>query len=223
MHNITVSPAGMRIIKLLVGTPPRSVADLIEELKVTRTAITEQLNELVAAGLVERKMQRLPGRGRPRHVYSATVSALLLLFAKNQQLVLPAIWRVIREIGGQELTQEVVQRVARALAQHYQQRIRGTTPGERLNEMTAVLREEGVLVDVEDDNGQLTVRQRSCPYIMMFEESRAACSLDQEIYSLAVGAPVKQVACRHDGTPCCIFEVSGADAASGAPRATLTI
>ncbi|MGQ9914323.1 MAG: helix-turn-helix transcriptional regulator [Thermogutta sp.] len=221
MQNLSISHAGMRIIKLLVGTPPRSVADLIREMKVTRTAITEQLNELVAAGLVERKLQRLQGRGRPRHVYSATTNALLLLFAKNQRLVLPAIWRAIREIGGAELTEEVVRRVSAVLAQHYLQRIRGTTPAERLSEMTAILQEEGVLVDIEDDMGQLTVRQRSCPFIIMFEENRAACLLDNEIISMVVGAPVKQVACRHDGAPCCVFEVSGTGMTGDAPAATV--
>ncbi|MGQ9822200.1 MAG: helix-turn-helix transcriptional regulator [Thermogutta sp.] len=221
MQNLSISHAGMRIIKLLVGTPPRSVADLIREMKVTRTAITEQLNELVAAGLVERKLQRLQGRGRPRHVYSATTNALLLLFAKNQRLVIPAIWRAIREIGGAELTEEVVRRVSAVLAQHYLQRIRGTTPAERLSEMTAILQEEGVLVDIEDDMGQLTVRQRSCPFIIMFEENRAACLLDNEIISMVVGAPIKQVACRHDGAPCCVFEVSGTGMTEDAPAATV--
>ena len=35
-----VSEAGMRIVRLLVGNRPRSVADLIEATGVTRTAVT---------------------------------------------------------------------------------------------------------------------------------------------------------------------------------------
>ncbi|NMC19413.1 MAG: MarR family transcriptional regulator [Thermogutta sp.] len=222
MQDLSISHAGMRIIKLLVGEPPRSVADLIREMKVTRTAITEQLNELVAAGLVERKLQRLQGRGRPRHVYSATTGALLLLHAANQRLVFPAIWRAIHEIGGTKLTEEVIHRVSAVLARHYLQRIRSTTPAQRLSEMTALLQEEGVLVDMEEDMGRITIRQRSCPFIIMFEESRAACLLDREIFAMVAGAPVKQVACRHDGAPCCVFEVVGADASANSPAAAVT-
>ena len=53
-----VSAAGMRIIRLLVGCPPKSIAELIDATEVTRTAVTEQLSELVAAGFVERTIQR---------------------------------------------------------------------------------------------------------------------------------------------------------------------
>ena len=133
----TISPAGLRIMKLLVGNPPQTVAELIRAAGVTRTAVTEQLNELVAAGFVERDTQRLPGRGRPRHLYRATDAALVLLFASNQRLVVPAIWRAILDVGGEELTQEGPQagqpRDGRALQQqdHRQEAARTAPPVHR--------------------------------------------------------------------------------------------
>ena len=54
MYGATISAAGMRLIKLLVGHTPRTTAELIDEIGVTRTAITEQLNELLHAGFVTR-------------------------------------------------------------------------------------------------------------------------------------------------------------------------
>ena len=107
------------MIKLLVGHPPRTVAELIDATGVTRTAVTEQLNEMVAAGFVEQTTEKLPGRGRPRHLFSATKAALVLLFANNQQLVVPAIWKAINTIGGEKLTKQVLRSVGRSLAQHY--------------------------------------------------------------------------------------------------------
>ena len=68
MVHATVTPAGLRVVKLLVGNPPQSIADLMDATGVTRTAVTEQLNELVAAGFVERRTERVAGRGRPRHL-----------------------------------------------------------------------------------------------------------------------------------------------------------
>ena len=100
---VSISLAGMKVVKLLVGKPPQTVADLIEATGVTRTAVTEQLNELVAAGFVDRETERLSGRGRPRHLYQATDDALVLLFSGNQQLVVPAIWHALEEIGGNKL------------------------------------------------------------------------------------------------------------------------
>lgn len=205
----TISAAGLRIIKLLVGTPPRTVSEMIRATGVTRTAVTEQLNELAAAGFVDRTTERLPGRGRPRHLYSATQAALLLLFASNQRLLVPAIWKAVDEVGGRRLTEKVLHRTAVELAEHYKRRISGRTPAERLEQMSRLLADEGVLVDIDEgDDGQLAIRKRSCPFISMYESSGAVCCVDQEMMSEVVGAPVRRTACRHDGAACCVFEIA---------------
>jgi DeoR family transcriptional regulator, suf operon transcriptional repressor len=211
MPEAIVSPAAMRVIKLLVGNPPLTVADLIDATGVTRTAVTEQLNELVAAGFVDRAVERLPGRGRPRHLYSANAAALLLLFASNQQVVVPAIWQAIDELGGDQLRGQIARRVTQLLADHYRPRITGHTPEERLRQVTQMLCEEGHLVDVKHDgDGQLVLRKRTCPFINMFEENRTVCGVDLDLLSELVGAPVEQTTSRHDGAPCCTFAVATA-------------
>jgi predicted ArsR family transcriptional regulator len=209
MPEMMVSPAAMRVVKLLVGNKPKTVADLMDDAGVTRTAVTEQLNELVASGLVDRTTERLEGRGRPRHRYEANKAALTLLFANNQQLLVPAIWRAIADIGGKRLTRKVLNRVSKSMAEHYKKRITGKTPKKRLAEMIEVLREEGGLLEIEDGgNGHLAVHKRSCPFISMAEETGIVCCVDQEMMSLAVGAAVVRTACRHEGAPCCTFEIS---------------
>ena len=90
----------MRVVQLLAGKPPQTIFDLIRSTGLTRTAITEQLNDLVALGFVERTSQRVAGRGRPRHQFSLTRAALMLLFASNQRLLVPAIWGAISEVAG---------------------------------------------------------------------------------------------------------------------------
>jgi DeoR family transcriptional regulator, suf operon transcriptional repressor len=209
MPEAMVSSASMRIVKLLVGNPPLTVAQLIDATKVTRTAVTEQLNELVAAGFAERTIERLPGRGRPRHLYKSTSAALLLLFASNQHLVVPAIWQAIDDVGGKELSRKILQRVARTLAEHYRRRISARSPAERLRQMTKIMVEEGHLVQVgQGKEGQLILRKRSCPFISMFENKRTVCGVDIDVISAVVEAPVRQVGCRHDGDPCCSFELA---------------
>jgi DeoR family transcriptional regulator, suf operon transcriptional repressor len=211
MPDATISAAGLRIMKLLVGNPPQTVADLIRATNVTRTAITEQLNELVAAGFVERATERLSSRGRPRHLYNATQAALVLLFASNQCLVVPAIWRAIGEVGGDELTDKVLKGVSRALAEHYNGKIAAKKPQERLRHFIDLLTAEGALIEaVEDDQGQLVLYKRSCPFISMVDDRRNVCHIDQEVLSAVVGRPVRRTACRHEGAPCCTFEIADA-------------
>jgi len=209
MDMLAVSAAGMRVVKLLVGQTPQTVSDLIEATGVTRTAVAEQLNELVAAGLVERDTERLPGRGRPRHLYRATDAAMMLLFANNQRLVVPALWRAIHEIGGNKLSKKVLKRVSRYMAQHYTHRITADTPEERLQELIELLREEGGLVELVEQGDQLVMHKRSCPFISMLDSKHSVCCVDQEMMSQIVGRRVRRTACRHEGAPCCTFEIVG--------------
>jgi len=211
MVHATVTPAGLRVVKLLVGNPPQSIADLMDATGVTRTAVTEQLNELVAAGFVERRTERVAGRGRPRHLYSATEAAMLVLFAGSQRMMVPAIWRVIEEIGGKKLKSRVLRRVSRSLAEHYNSKIRARKPAQRFLQLIRVFREdEGNLIEIDQgSNGQTVMRRRSCSFFSMFDESRAVCQIDEKMMSLVVGAPVRRTACRHDGDPCCTFEIVG--------------
>jgi len=209
--DLRISGAGMRIVKLLVGQPPRTITDLMASAGVTRTAVTEQLYELVAAGFVERDVERVSGRGRPRYRFKATEAAMLLLFVGNQSILVPALLNAVEEIGGSELREDVLQRVSLSVADHYNRRIRGKTPAERLYEMAHLLRvEEGNLIDIEEsEGGKLTVYRRSCSFYSMFEKSRAVCLIDEKVLGLVVGAPVRRTACRHDGDPCCVFEIAG--------------
>jgi predicted ArsR family transcriptional regulator len=207
-----ISPAAMRIVRLLAGSSPMSVADLIDDTGVTRTAVTEQLNELLAGGYVERATEAPTGRGRPRHLYRATGSALAHLFAGNQRLLVPAMWDAITHIGGEELKRKVLNRVSRTMAKHYRDRIKGKTPRKRAAELAELLREEGSLVDVEDErNGQIVVRIRACQFYSMFEDTRSVCAVDQNVLRLVLGAPVRQVDCRHDGDACCSFAIRLSD------------
>ncbi len=208
MPDATISAAGLRIVKLLVGNPPQTVADLVRAAGVTRTAVTEQLNELVAAGFVDDSIERRPGRGRPRRLFSVTHDSLVWLFPDSHHLVVPAIWWAIEDVGGPELTKQILRRVSRYLADHYSAKITAQTPKERLRQFVELLREEGVLVEITDEDGQPTLHKRSCPFISMVDEKRRGCTLDLGMMSMVVGRPVRRIDCRHERAPCCSFEIA---------------
>ncbi len=72
-----------------------------------------------------------------------------------------------------------------------------------------LLKAEGHVVEMtENAQGHLVLRKRSCGFIGMFEENRTICGVDLEMISAIVEAPVRRAACRHDGDPCCTFEVA---------------
>jgi DeoR family transcriptional regulator, suf operon transcriptional repressor len=223
MAEAIVTAAGMRIVRLLVGHPPQSITELTDSLGVTRTAVTEVLSDLEVSGFVEKTMERLPGRGRPRHVYRATDAALLLLFANNQRLIMPAIWKAIEDIGGEELTQEITRRASSSLAAYYRKRITATAPAQRLRQLVDVMAEEGALVEVGMENGHVVMRRRSCSFASLYDPKGTVCSIDETLLSETIGCPVRRTECRHEGNPCCAFEIvqddgDGAEAQAGAAR-----
>jgi predicted ArsR family transcriptional regulator len=209
MADRMVSPARMRIMRLLVGRPPQTVANLMAATQVTRTAVTEQLNELVAAGFVEQGTERLSGRGRPRHVYSATTAALIELFTNHEHFVVSAIWKAIAESGGAELTEEILRRVAHELADRYMRRITVDDPRKRFIRFAELLDEEGTVVEVAQRDGHVVMQKLSCPFISMLDENRSVCSIDQAMMDEIVGRPVRRTGYRHAGAPCCTFELDG--------------
>jgi predicted ArsR family transcriptional regulator len=52
------------------------------------------------------------------------------------------------------------------------------------------------------------LHKRSCPFLRMVDEKRSICCVDLEMMTAIVGKPVRRTACRHDGSPCCTFEVA---------------
>jgi predicted ArsR family transcriptional regulator len=209
MSDAVITPAGLRIIKLLAGRPPRKVSELIEAAAVTRTAIMEQLAELEAAGFVERTVERLPGRGRPRHLYRATETAMTMAFPGNPRVVVPALWQAIFEVGGEELSQKVAKRLSRAMADYYSAQITATKPQERLRQLLAIFAAEGGISDLtEESEGRWTLHRRSCPFCGMADKRHNVCNVDQDMISEIVGHAVRRTACRGAGAPCCTFEIA---------------
>ncbi len=118
---------------------------------------------------------------------------MVLLFAGNQRLVVPAIWRAVREIGGENMARKVLKRVSRTLAEHYNDKITATRPSERLRQFIDLLTAEGGLVEaVENGDGRWVLYKRSCPFLSMVDQERSVCFIDREMLSAVVGRPVRQ-------------------------------
>jgi predicted ArsR family transcriptional regulator len=209
MPEVTLSATSLRILKILIGTRPVTVPDVMKALGVTRTAVVDQFRELIAAGLVQRVTappeQR---RGRPRHLYSAMPSAMLLLFVDAQRIVFPVLWEAVHSVCGEKLAGEVHGRIAAAIVEHYRPYVTERSPAARARQLVKRLVEEGHLVDVSSDGpGRLVVHNRSCGFLAMRDGNRTTCGIHLSGISGVIGAGLRMFACRHDGAPCCSFEV----------------
>ncbi len=201
-----ISPAAYRILRLLVGTPPQSIAQLTKASGVTRTAVIEQLSELMAQNLVTREVDKGPRRGRPRHLYAATDLALERVFPPSRHL-LPSLVQAIDEHGGSELRQDIFQRLGEILAGRYRPKLQGLAPSARLETLVRLMQEEGVLIDVEKHPSGFTLRERTCPFVDLVCPDRAVCEMEGAMFSGLIGWPVKLAQCRLDGCASCVFQL----------------
>ncbi|MGL6196885.1 MAG: winged helix-turn-helix transcriptional regulator [Thermoguttaceae bacterium] len=207
MSRPNVSAAGMRIMKLLIGRPPQKMNDLIKATGVTRTAITEQINELISSGLVEQNIERLLGRGRPRFLYSATARAQVVLFEGNQTIVVPAIWEAIQKFCINGTFDNICGHVAARIAEPFIRQISSATPAERLKDFYNLTCSQARLIQLHEDDDTVSVSKLSCPFVSMFDDEGVICSIDQNAMKRIVGPEISRITSRHDNNACCVFAV----------------
>lgn len=207
----SIGEAGMRIMRLLIGHPPLTMTEMIDALHVTRNAITEQINDLIANHYVRQTQERDGGRGRPRYLFSATELAMKQLFEGYQDVVVPAMWRSLRRQLGDEAVEQIAQDVADEIADRFIRQMHARTPQGRIREFFDILERQGRLVEINEKKNAIEIRKYNCPFISMSDETGTLCYIDQLCMRQILGegepAPVKLISSRNEGNPCCTFRL----------------
>lgn len=208
MTEMYITSAGMRIINLLVGQPPQAIAEMINSLNVTRTAITEQLSELIEAGYVERTVEKLSSRGRPRHRYGVTDLALTVLFPGNQGVVVPALWKHLEMTCGLAVSEKIQEAIALDLAATFKKIVDGTSLEERLEQFYKELNARKVVTEVRtNENGKTELVWKTNPFISMQDGTDRYNKIATRMVSEILGVPVKLTASRLSGNFCDVYEI----------------
>jgi predicted ArsR family transcriptional regulator len=203
-----VSSAGVRVLRTLIGHSPKTVADLIAELQVTRTAVITQLNELMSIGFIEQQLEYSTGPGRPRFRYSATDKAVAVLYGGLQQYLVPALLRSVQEHTDDDTFQTVCSEVAVEVVSPLLKQITSDNPQERLKQFVKVQKDNGRLIDYQENADHVDVIKYACPFVTMIDENRVICKLDIiAMQRLADDKKVELAESRFDGHPCCIFRL----------------
>ena len=203
----THSAAAMRIVDKLAGQPPQTITELMTGLQVTRTAITEQLDELVGQGVVHRTPEPRNSRGRPKYRYSLTKKATSRLYPGNQGAVMYSVWRSIWEIGGEELRAKVIDQAAELQKEIFKDQIKGKTPVERFLEVLTVTASDGKIRVQHNPDGSCDVWRRICEVDCLDDDEFRLCDMHVAFLEKVTGGKVLQVESRHDGAPCCRFRL----------------
>lgn len=210
MGQIPISEASMRILRLLIGRPPRCIAELVEETGITRTAISEHVGELQAIGFLEQTTESPKGRGRPKHLYVVTEQATKKLFDEILSLVAITLWRFMHERLPQDVILEICEELAEEIASVFSLEVTSKEPPKRIREAAKVLDKYfcGVFDFKEEYEDRIKMEHRCCPFASLYNEQETACVLDNLIIEKLLGMEVERVVSRQENDGCCVFELT---------------
>lgn len=190
-----------RILEFIIEQREVRVEDLATELGITHAAVRRHLDNLRADGLLDVRSVK-QATGRPYHIYFAT--------EKATQDVPPAyadlLERMLRGLGD-DASSVVAARIAESLASKHRQAISGLSTEEVVAQVTASLRNEGILEEWREEADGIHLVNGRCPYHMAATISRLPCDSDRKAIELLLGHDVEQLNRIVDGAPCCEYLV----------------
>lgn len=201
------------VLRLLFERGDCTAAELAEVIGVSDGSVRRHLDLMVAEGLVEARLERIP-RGRPVTRYALSEAGEDARAAEHYQRLLgrlsPALASLAPdEVGedGPALLDRVFNHVAESVADEYRSRVTAERLDERVQQVLVALTEEGILQEVEEDGAFFKLKNAGCPYRSTAMETNACCAADRRTIELLLGAPVEQVMTVAEGGHQCEYLV----------------
>lgn len=197
------NPTRKRIVLTLKKRGSLSVEDLSREVRITPMGVRQHLMVLVRNGVVEYSAKR-NGVGRPGYRYRLTSDAENL-FPKAYAEFSVEVLRDIETREGRERIDEIFRRRKDRILN---ERIKGlpkeTGLSGRLQALAEMLRQEGGIVEIEENGDVYYMRQFNCPLASIASVYEEACRYDRLLLEGLIGAEVVQHHGASGGSSACV-------------------
>jgi predicted ArsR family transcriptional regulator len=194
-----------RIAAALRRRHSASAADLAQELRLSPNAIRQHLSGMQREGLVsERAVRR--SKTKPTHEFSLT-DAGGQLFPQHYDVLLNAVLREVRDIGGEQAVEQIFERMGRRSAEKFAARTSNTGGEKRVGVLVDLLREHGVEADYNADGGTFVIAEHNCPYAETVKEHPQVCSVIHHVLGELFPGGSRQIESLATGGEACRFEV----------------
>jgi DeoR family transcriptional regulator, suf operon transcriptional repressor len=206
-NNLPTEPGstGQRLIVAIARHGHLTIADLVDHLGVTTTAVRQQVNRLLADGwLVRDRRHGVPGR--PADVFSLSEKTKRMFGGLNDELS-KLLLEEIAHLEGPARSRTILRSVGRRMAEHGRAFIGAGPPAERLQRLADLLSHEGVLAETRGPADNLRLTVFTCPYRGLASEHPEVCEMERETFSALLGGPVRRNQCVREGHERCEFSV----------------
>jgi predicted ArsR family transcriptional regulator len=194
-----------RIVAELRRRGSACAADLAAAFGLSPNAIRQQLVVLERDDLVVEKAVRR-GPTKPTLEFSLTSEAEKL-FPQNYDKMLTAVLRQVREQYGEPGVESIFKGIADRATMRAKERITAPTEEGRMEQLTEVLRHQGVLAEYSLIDGGFALHEHNCPYSSVAKENPEVCSVIHQIIDETLGGVHQQVESLATGGKECRFEI----------------
>lgn len=198
------SPA-FEILRLIQQRGPQSIKSLEAELGVTTNAVREQIQSLLAAGLLSADKERR-GTGRPAYIYSLTEKAQRL-FPQAYDVLLRLLIEEIVKREGSDITQQLLNAVGERMADGFVAGDKSADLHQQLEAITAELARHGMPITIFEQDEAVALQSWSCPYISLARETDGICQMERHMLERALGRRVTLDERLIDGHTHCSFRL----------------
>lgn len=185
------------ILECLRTDNEATIDELIDQVDVSRSTLSEHLSDLQAMDLIDKRSER-DGPGRPHYLYFLTRKAEKLFphaYAKLASLLL----EVMESLADKERIRD---RLTDAMERHVQQ----------FDSLEVALQSIGFYPDMDaestDSDDESTIVFHQCPFDEVAREHPVLCDVDERMLQSMTGKMVTKSCCIADGEQQCEFVLS---------------
>ena len=183
------TPADRILFQLKTRGPAETLA-LAGALDISRQAVLQHLERLVAAGLVDHLDERR-GVGRPRRVWSLTPAAQARFPDTHAQLTLEMLDAVRAEFGEAGVERMIVRREAATAKAYIQAMANAETLEARVARLAEIRTAEGYMADwTSDPGGGFLLVENHCPICAAAAACQGFCRAELQVFREALGPGV---------------------------------
>jgi len=181
-----VFPTADRILFFIKTHGPVSTATLARKLELTTEAARQQVQKLVAAGLVEGRQQPASGAGRPRQDWVLTEAGNRRFPDTHAQLTAQLI-DSIRQLFGEEGLDRLISKREEEARTAYLATCTGASLPERLEQLARVRSVEGYMARVERDGADWLFVEDHCPICAAAQACQGFCRSELQLFQEITG------------------------------------
>lgn len=193
------------ILRTLRSQGKCTVKDLAKAAKVSPVSVRHHLANLEEENLVAVEEVR-HGVGRPRHLFSLTDNALELFPARYYRLANRLLGEM-KDSLPEGSVNTLFSHIADDLVQQFKDQLEGLPLETRLRRLAELLKDEGFEIEVEAGDGQVLIKEMTCPYLHVGREHPEVCLIDRQLIASALDLPVERIAWLLEGDRHCTYAV----------------